>query len=309
MQRKMCLIRCWERIAIRKSYAYGAAYVRAPENNMLTKEALGRIEAALDDNEIKQILRSCGYVGDTVSEMLHKERKRVWDTCLELSDEDGEISAALLMNDFHNIKTVLKCAVCNMHWEELMYEPTNVDCEKLYECVGAGSFSGLFGEYRDICEKAYNRYKSGGLLALEVYLDRTELEKMGEKTDGTAHKYTELLKLLANLEIFLRAKESEEEFFEEALCSCELIDKGALIRGRENRKEALTKEGYGDVWELYKKSPHLFEEWCDERKEKLLSEAEFDFFGEGAVFAYLIKKLDELKKIRLAIVMGGNSYA
>ncbi len=273
---------------------------------MLRPADYDRLKGCKDIKEAETILKGFGFSGNDLPEMLKNRRERVWETCLELCGGDSDISAMLIQNDFHNIKCVLKSAMAGVSYEELLYKPANIDCGKLYSCAESGSFETMTDGYREVYEEALAIYNARGAQAMELYLDRTEAELFGENTEGFMGSYAEMLKLCANLRIYLRS-ELDEESYETALCSSRLIDKTALIIGKSDKRAVLVKEGYGEAWDAYRRSPELLDKWCREKIYNFLGSAEYDFFGIGAIVLYFVRAMEELVKIRLALAEGAEN--
>ncbi len=279
-------------------YTYAAAFVKSLEINMIT-DAEFNTALGYDENQLENLLKDKGYEGKNITEMLENERKKLHNTCLELASDDGVKDVLVSENNFHNVKAVIKAVISQSSWEDLIYKPSEIDCEAIENLIKAGDFSGTDEKTLDISRTAYGMYKESGLQAMEMLLDKLQLEEIILKSDGFVRDWAEMKALFADLKIYLRVKGASKAFLENALIENSLIDIYNLINSDKSKEEVLSYMGYKREYALFLKSPSEFEKYCDDKVTEYLQKAKTSFFSFDAVLGYFEGKKTEMKNIRL----------
>lgn len=279
-----------------EKYTYAAAYVKCLENLLLTKKDYIQLSES-NTSEAENLLKSRGYDGENLSEMLENGYSSLWDLCIELCGD--EMEPFIIRNDFHNIKAVFKSVLSGEDWSRLIKSPSNTDCVKLAEAFKSGDFSDT--EFADICPEVYSIYSAKGIRYAEAYLDKSEFTLMTDKSSGFTKGYVQLLALCADLRIYLRSR--DKSFLQEALIENSLIDIDYLKRGAD-KGETLSGLGYAQAYEKYIISPSDFERYCTDLISEYIKSAENSFFDFDAVLAYFVRKETEFKNIRLTLYAG-----
>lgn len=279
-------------------YTYAAAFVKSLEINMITA---GEFLAAVDydSGQLEDFLRTKGYEGKNIGEMLDNEQIRLHGVCLELTGNDEVKDVLISENDFHNIKAVMKSVISKRSFEDLIYERTRVDCAALSESIKSGDFSGLDESISGICGAAFNIYKKEGMQAMEMFLDRMQISETVLKSNGFVRGWAELKALFLDLKIYLRASGVSKQFLEKALLENSLIDVFVLISSDKTKEEVLSTLGYKKEYDIFSKSPAEFEKHCDDELMSYLEKAKTSFFDFDAILGYFEGKKTEIKNIRL----------
>lgn len=280
-----------------KEYTYAAAFVKSLEKNMIRMSEF-KDAAEYELQQFEDFLREKGYEGDSISEMTEREWKSNLETCLSVCGE-SEAEILILENDFHNIKAVIKAVFSGIEWNELVYEPTDVDAKSLEDAVKTADFSRLCEKYSDICKDALEIYKKAGVQAMEIYLDKERLLKLASKTDGFVRRWAELKALYLDLKIYLSTSGVTETFLEKGLLKNSFIDVDALKNSDESKEEVLYSLGYKKEYDLFSKSKAEFEKYCDDMIMEYLKRAKTSFFDFDAVLGYFEGKKTEIKNVRL----------
>ncbi len=281
-------------------YTYAAAYVKSLEANMLTNSDF-TLSLEFSEEELADFLRSHGYVGDSLWEMLIKERERIWELCRDLCRGDEMLDVLMMDNDFHNIKAVIKSVLSKNDWKELIYEPSGIDCTQLEVAVKNNDFQYIDDFYGDICRKAFEIYKTDGGQAMEIFLDKKHYSTVLSRSrrDSFVYGWAERKALILNLKIFLRTEGASREFLEKALVENNLIDVFSLVNGSKSKEEILLEQGYQKEYDIWKNSPAKLEKYLDDMLTGYLKNAQTEFFSFAPVLGYFEGKKTEIINIRL----------
>lgn len=279
-------------------YTYGAAFVKSLEVNMITyAEFLSALE--YDIPGLENLLKKKGYDGEDITNMLENERKKLFEICVGLAENEEAKDVLFAEADFHNIKAIIKAVVSDKNFEELIYRPTTLDVTALFEAIKSGDFSGVGKKLEDVCRTAFSVYKQKGAQEMELYLDKTQMAEAISKSTGFVKGWLEREALFKDLKIYLRSVGVSGDFLENALSDNSLIDISALISSDKSKEETLSVLGYKKEYDIYLKSPSAFEKYCDDEVMEYLQNAKMSFFDFDAILGYFEGKKTEMKNIRL----------
>lgn len=307
----------------RQAYVQLSASTRVYEKWLLSKETFGRLLEAPTMEEFQQILGEVGY-GDFVDKLNHRDDMDDFlDHKIEVLFQDSyrrspdpevaEIFGAKYI--FHNLKTVVKSYVTGQDLDSLFFDLPNADYKAMMEELkNRGSLDRLvpFSEEVnlgvEIFEKRQNAQK------LDMYMDQLQYDFMLEKALALdSDLIVDFVKDhidLQNLFMIFRAlrQRGSIDFLEDYLIDGGFIPTDLLI---ENGSM-----GQRELWDAIRRYPagktyHRKEvELSLERELALLRKATADFleelikkgsamtYGPEVVFSYLLRKEEEISKLR-----------
>lgn len=282
-----------------REYTYAVAYVKSLEASMLTDSDFGKM-LEYNISELYEFLRGRGYSGESLCEMLENERSKAWQLCFDLCDGDDMLDVLMSENDFHNIKAVIKAVVSGNNWQELVFEPSKIDCQGLETAIKNNSFQGVDERYSQICLEAFDLYKNSGGQAMEIYLDRRHYARLLAESEKKSFVYgwAQRKVTVANLKIFFAGSDTPG-LIENAFIKGGLIDTDRLAMGKNSKETVLTDMGYLNEYQLYEKSPARLEKYLDDSVTEYLKNAQTEFFDFAPILGYFEGKKTELVNIRL----------
>lgn len=281
-------------------YTYAAAYVKSLEANMLTNSDF-TLALEYDEEELAEILKSHGYEGDSLWDMLIRERERVWELCSNLCRGNEIFDVLMTDNDFHNIKAVIKSVLSKSDWKELIYKPSKIDCTQLEAAVKNNDFQYIDAFYADVCKRAFEIYKTDGGPAMEIYLDKSHFSTVLSRSekDSFVYGWAERKTFILDLKIFLRTEGVSGGFLKKALVENNLIDVFSLANSGKSKEEILLEQGYKKEYEIWKESPQKLEKYLDDMLTRYLKNAQTEFFSFAPILGYFEGKKTEIVNIRL----------
>lgn len=288
-------------------YVYAVSYIKTLENKMLTHSDLQTLIASDGIDTAKRFLRDRAWNGETAEELLKNELSGAWTKVYEVCPEEAPIELLLYENDFHNLKTVLKAAVQNEKWENMVLSPYITPPEKIEEAIKSKTFDELPSHLAGVAEEAYKLLTStmDGQLA-EIFIDKAEhlatLESAKETKNDFLIGWAELLAELTDYKTAWRCAMGNK--------SRDFV-KNALIYPRES----LIAPVGAVIEEIKKAHPDAetdsisnFEKWCDNKKLAYAKRAKADSFGFAPILAFLIGKSFEVKAVRIILTCKENGW-
>ena len=295
-------------------YAFCVAKIRALENKLLSKQDIAALIGQRDFAAAMGFLSEKGYAAqDESSAELIKRQTLQLNAVLNESVPDKRVLDALyLLNDYFNLKVMVKCAAEREGAEGLFLFPTTAEVERFDADTEDGSFAFLKEQYRKAATQAYAMaVKSGDGRYSDVIIDTAaicELSRYAKmKKSGLLGKICGFIADTANIKIALRciATARDEDYVRAAVGDCFLLDKPRLIAsvlsGGEALEAYLADTEYKQGLAVYKSNPSAFEKWCDDRVMKIASDAVYTSFGFDPVVYYYYRKNLEIKTVRMIL--------
>lgn len=295
-------------------YAFCVAKIRANESSLLTADFVNKLIDTADYNEAVKMLTECGWIsgGDRLSDYINDQNSALWQLLSESVPDKKELDALLVVNDFFNIKTAVKCALLGENPETYFIQPTSVDAVDVYNKIRLHDFSSLPAGISECAEQAYNAADKteNGQIA-EIIIDRAALEIMLRQSKKHSDKvFSAVCSFLTdtyNMKTALRcaATNKASDFARAAISGCVRLDSEKLIdlcTGDKNAlHEYLAGSDYSEGYEIYLKSPSGFDKWCDDKIIDIVKRAKFTSFGFAPVCAYYYAKINEIKTVRIIL--------
>lgn len=301
-------------------YLFLTTRVRALECALLDQGKMDQMLEAPTPEDAARILTDCGYpeletvTGETVGEMLARERARTLQDMEELVPDPAILAVFQIQHDYHNGKVLLKSEATGVQADHLLVDTGRVPAETLAAALRGDELADLpvmlwqsLQEARQVL--AATKDPQLGDFTLDRYYFQ-ELREIAQKTSSTfLTGYVQRSIDTANLRTVVRVLRMGKgsEFLDGTL-----FEGGTMEIGR-----ILTSVNAGAMLEeLYASTPleraaeagaaavrgeslTLFEKLCDNTVIDYIRDARFVSFGEAPVIAYLAAKEAEIVAIRI----------
>jgi len=288
-------------------YVYAVSYIKTLENKMLSHSDLETLIASDGIETAKRFLNERGWRGETSEELLKNELSGAWTKAYEVCPKEAPIDLLLYENDFHNLKTVLKAAVQNEKWDDMVLSPYITPPETIDKAIKSKNYDEIPEHLKNTVIEAYELLTStmDGQLA-EIFIDKAEHLAVLEGAKKTKNDFligwAELLIELTDFKTAWRCAlaDKSRDFVKDALIN----PKEELIAPVPAVIEAI-KNSYP---EAETESISAFEKWCDNQKLAYAKKAKAGSFGFAPIVAFLIGKSFEVKAARIILACKENGW-
>lgn len=289
-------------------YVYAVSYIKTLENKMLTHSDIGTLIASGGIDEAKRFLRERMWIGESSEELLKNEMENAWKKAYEVCPKEAPVDLLLYENDFHNLKTVLKAAVADEKWENMILSPYITPPEDIEKAIKTKNFDELPEHLKDAASRAYSLLTStmDGQLA-EIFVDKAEHLAV---LNGAKRTKSDFLIGWAQLMIELT------DFKTAWRCALGNKSRDFVKNALINPKEQLIAPLSAVIEEIKKVYPDAetesvgaFEKWCDNKKLAYAKKAKSDSFGFAPIMAFLIGKSFEVKAVRIILAAKENGWS
>ena len=295
-------------------YAYCVARIRANERYLLKDKDMNELlDCKTFEGAMQYLLdkKWIDEVGD-ISSCIKYQSKKLWSLLSESVPDKNELQVLCTINDFFNIKAVIKCHFTDRDPADYYVEPTSLDLERLTESVSAHKFSAIDGNKGKCAQESYKTalLTENGQNA-DIIIDRACIDEMRSFAKKNSNNITgaicSFLCDTANIKIAFRCAHTNKkrDFTETAVGECSTLDRKALIeatlKGKDALSEYLSKSDYREGVEIYLTSSAEYEKWCDDKVISIAKKSAFTAFGFDPVCAYYYAKLTEMKSVRIIL--------
>lgn len=301
-----------------------SAYLRAMENQLLTKDRMERILEAPTDAEAEKLLQECGYEHLDLStpermdaSLLSARRRLMEDLASQLPDRRF-MEIFRLKYDYHNLKALLKARLAGVDAQRILMDLGRVAPETLTAALESGEWDDLppilasaAAEGKEILDTTRDAQ------LMDIALDRWYYREMTATADA-AHSdflrgYVRMQIDAVNLRALVRTIRmgKNADFLHQVLIDGGSISMEALIACSAQKGSGLA--------ELYASTPLAaaaesgaaalkggalteFEKRCDDAVSGYLSDAKFIPFGEQPLVAYLAARESEFTNLRILLL-------
>lgn len=295
------------------SYEFSIGSVRAKEASLFSDADTEQMLALKSEAELINFLKDKGYgEGNTVDEIIESSKEKMWKYIKSIAPEINIFSPFFIQNDVHNLKTVLKGVMSERKYKELMIKPCTIKHEDMISAVENRRFDKLPEWLGKAADKAYQLLaETKDSRISDAIIDKALMEQLlfESKNYHSAFlkEYFNTTVFYADIKIALRGAKANvtKYFFENALCSCDGIDKNRLMKTSLQDSEQLIKylekiTAYDcfKAMEIYKKSTSEFEKFIDNKLMRLaLKLCKLSSEGPDPLLGYYIAKKYERKLI------------
>lgn len=297
------------------NYAFCVARIRALENKLLSKQDIITLINQKDYSSAVNFLVQNGYIDnpdEDVDLIIKKLNDELHKLLIESVPDKNELNSLYILNDYYNIKVIVKCFVEGVPADKLMITPTNISVPDYGKLPADHEFSFIDKKYRDVAKKAYNiAVKSKNGMISDAIIDNVAITDLSDvyscKNSGLVGEISAFIADTANIKIALRciATKQDGQFIEDAIGKCALIDREKLINatlsGKDTLISYLSSTVYNEGVAVYAESPSLFEKWCDDRIISISHKAKYTSFGFSPVVSYYYIKNLEIKTVRIIL--------
>lgn len=294
-------------------YAFCVAKIRALENRLLTNKDIASLTEMKSLKDALRFLTEKGYSGENedIADIIKRHTGELNTLLYESVPDKKQLEALYILNDYFNLKVIVKCAVEKTNGEALLLQPSAIGCEALSSAL-EGDFDCLGTNFRTVAEEAYGialKSKNGKLC--DVIIDTAAINALAacsqDKNSGLLGEICAFLADTANIKAALRcvATSQDEDYIKEAVGSCCRLDRDSLIKAATTGSEALDSFLEATVYKegaaIYLSDPSAFEKWCDDRVIEIADRALYTSFGFDPVVYYFYRKSLEIKTVRMIL--------
>lgn len=296
-------------------YIYAVARIRSKEMKLLNKQDIEQMLAAKTYEECLRFLADKGWgrdQGESAESMLSAEREKTWELMEELVDDMSVFDTLLYGNDFHNLKAAIKQVYMNTQVPNIYIKNGTIDSEIIYKAVKNHDFSTLPEYMRKTAEEAYQvQLRTGDGQLCDIIIDKAALETIYKKGKESGNplfaEYAELKAAASDINIAIRGCKTgkRKEFFDRAFAECQSLNisrlRDAAIMSLEAVYEYLEATVYKEAVDAIKKSPSVFERWCDNLIMSHIQPQKRNPFTISPLAAYILARENEIKSVRILL--------
>ena len=307
-----------------KDFTFAVARVRSAEARLMTDNDIESLVEAKSGAAVKAALekRGCSTEGFRLSgefadELAKRERASLWEFAAELcGGETLALAPLCVRGDFHNLKAAVKSHALGYEEEGVyMRSGISVSPELTLKCVKDGDFSPLPEYMRDCAEQTQKLMLGTHDAQLcDMSADRGALEALNLLSRKSGLKAYELyarnLTAFADINLAVRMSRLNKpaEMIRLGVAALDGLDTERLIKAASRSPGDVyafldTTEYSGAAAALREKGAAAFEKWFGDRLVDALRPQKYNPFSLNPVVAYLIARENEIKNIRLILIL------
>ena len=305
---------------------FATAMTRSNEKKLLTSEQFRSMIDSGSIDDICRIIQDAGYGSDsepfkpaTYQKILSDRELNLFDDTLKMGKEFEVLDVLNLVNDYHNIKVLLKAEALGIDRSDILLNTGNIPAEKMTEYVRDRSKMLSEDMLKAVLEASETHARTKDPQLIDFICDKycfIEMNKIAEKCGNEFVKgYVKIKIDASNLKTYARVKAMGQPwtYFNEVFIEGGEIDtllyqraynedvaqfgshfKGTLLYDAATiGREDLDKTG----------SFTMFEKLCDDAVVEYAKGGKEISFGIEVVFAYYVAKQIEMTNIR--VLMAG----
>ncbi len=306
-------------------YIFSSSYIRSLERNMLKEEQFRSMIASNNIDEICNTIQSAGYGSEnepltpTNYQYIVGQTKRAWkNDIIALSDKYEGLKALVYINDYHNIKVLIKSEALGVDRSDILLDTGTLPVVDMKEAVLNRKGENITPfMYKAMMESAEALARTGDPQLVDTICDKYCFIDINESADiannefikGFVRMYTDIINFMTYLrvkavggswsyfrDVFVHGGNVEEQVFSRVTEA----DVGTFAKAFTNSEmgEAVTvgREHYEKT-----KDFSLLEKLCDDALMNYIEKAKMITYGPEVLFAYMVAKHIEAKNIRILI--------
>lgn len=299
---------------MQQDYTYAVARIRYRETRLLSGSDLTQLLSARDTASAIRLLKDKGW-GDNSSDedpeaLLKNEEDKLWKFIDEIVPDRSVFDFMLVEKDFHNLKVAIKCITRDIEPDDMLLKDSVSDGAAIYDALKRREYEDVPEYLRDTARKAMTALlqTSDGQLC-DIIIDKACMEyvySLGKNSDNDIVRlYCELMVASADIKTAVRCAKVKkpQDFILRALAECDTLDvkrlAAASAMGVDDVVAYLKTTDYKDSVDALERSMSAFEKWCDDRLTIETKPQKWEPFDIGAVVAYIIARLNEIKAVRM----------
>lgn len=306
-------------------FVFSNARVKSKEAKLLSQSQVMRLAECETADEAFKLLNEYGYgVGvdnldfDT---LFNNAEMEVNTEFTELATAESGLDAFVIMNDYHNLKALLKLRASG----QLAKEKKDDDNKQLFTRQGFYSIEKLrtavtSGDYNSLSEEMTKAVKAIDAVSIDgvsphfidtqvdkaMFKEALEMAKAGGRQELTEYFVSKCD--IANVASYLRVRRLSlgEKFFIEGFIEGGTLDKDFYLKTFEQGVDAFAEKmrftDYNDLMKVYTEEGIVrFEVACDNYLLNIFKKDRNDMFTASPVAGYYLGKLTEIKTLKLLI--------
>jgi V/A-type H+-transporting ATPase subunit C len=308
-------------------YAYAVSRIRAIERKMLDKQKFDRMIDAKTPEEALKVLTEAGYGFEDSEQgnvydyerMLQEESKKVYALLQEIAPQPEMFDLFLILNDYHNIKVLLKGEFSGNLDESLLLDFSLIPPSELKIKLQERKWDDLPPTMKEAIEETIETYnRTSDPQVIDLILDKAAYAHMLKQAEASKNQFlVKLVKIkidLANINAFLRVKflKKSWDYLDKVLLAGGTIDKKIFMQNLQSPLESfvnelsrtpydkLCQEGLGSLHSS--KGITHFEKLTDNFVMEYVRKARYITLGIEPLVAYLKAKETEIKNARIIMV-------
>ena len=291
-------------------YAFCVARIRALENKMLSSQDIKTLIDKQNYADGLNFLEEKGYLCNSsdIETIIQAESDKLQLLLQESVPDKNALNSLYLINDFFNIKAIVKSEIASTDVADSLVYPTTITLDKCSD----EPFSYLNDKYRLVALKAFDiALKTRNGKFSDSIVDRAAIDALAEvstnKKSGLMGSICAFLADTANIKVAFRCAQTNQDadFIREAIGSCCFLNREKLIdktlAGKDDLFEFLLSTEYKNGAEIYNSKPSDFEKWCDDELINKTKSAIYTSFGFDPIVSYYHRKNLEIKTVRMIL--------
>lgn len=296
------------------AYAFSVAKIRAAEKDLLSENDIEKLISKKDyDSALAFLSQKKWQINSRdLKEVINEQKLALWNF-IKLSVPDNKfIKELLVLNDFFNLKVLVKCHFQNKKPHSYFAYPSNFDFSKISVYSPLNAFSKKRDKYTLLCYKALQEaIKEENRSFSDIIIDRFAIDALygfsKKQKDKIYRKMMSFYVDCTNIKVAYKciSLTSKEEVIFKAIGNCFNVDRNKLIDCALQGKEqfiSFIKEGkYKEVAQILNENHLNFDKWLFEEILKISDESLFTSFGVSPVISYYCKKTYEIKCVKIIL--------
>ncbi len=291
-------------------YAFCVARIRALENKLFSAQDISTLIEKKNYSDALDFLSEKGFdcIDAEIDTFIQKESDKLQSLLEESVPDKNELTGLYLINDFFNIKALVKCAVSSIEPDGYFVYPTTISLQKSSD----EPFTSLKEQYKSVALRAYDiAVKTNNGKYSDGIIDRAAIDALSKasksKKSGLMGRICAFLADTANIKVAFRCAETAQDadFINETIGDCCKLSRDKLIEktleGKEELLSFLSSTDYKVGAEIYADKPSDFEKWCDEELINKTKSSIYTSFGFDPVVSYYYRKNLEIKTVRMIL--------
>lgn len=293
------------------NYAFCVARIRAVENKLLSSKDIADLINKNSYSSALDFLSEKGYNCELsdIDSVIKSESSKLQTLLNEAVPEKRELESLYIINDYFNLKVLVKCAVTSEDPEKYIIYPTEINFSEFKKDSIAFSSDNNYGK---IASHAYDiALKTGNGKFCDSIIDKAAIDRLcvvaKKKKSGLSGEICGFLADTANIRIAFRCIETAQNssFISDSMGECFRLNRDKLIeksiKGADELVSYLETTDYKQGIAIYLSEPSEFDKWCDDELINKTKSAVYKSFGFDPVVSYFYRKNLEIKTVRIIL--------
>ena len=299
-----------------EKYTYAVARVKMRETLLLNDQDLNDLILCKRYDSCLDLLADKGWsINEKTNDyqkILSSQIDEMWEFINELVKDKNDFNVLLYPIDFNNLKAAIKLFITDSEDKSVFSKGGTIERKLIWNAVKEKDFSVLPERLKNVAKNAFevllhtkdpqacDAIIDAGLLRAirdEGYLSSARIIKI----------YSETFVACADIKIAVRGclMGKKQKFFHMALVECKSLDISRLAlaasKGINEICDYLSGTIYGDAIESIKDSVSEFEKWHNNKALELISSEKNDYFTIASIIAYILKRQNEIRMVRVIL--------